>query len=260
MSTKLIVKPIPALKDNYIWLITQPKNADCVVVDPGDATPVLETLKTQSLNLKAILITHHHWDHTHGIEALLDHAPNIPIYGSIHEPISHLNHPLENNESFSLDFFDQPVDTISIPGHTLGHIAYSIDDNLFCGDTLFTAGCGRLFEGTAEQMLHSLNQLKKLPSETLIYWGHEYTEANLRFALAVEPENLATQQRAKAAALERAKQKPTVPSTLALELQTNPFLRTHLQALKQSVESQVGHALSTETEVFAALRRWKDQF
>ncbi len=260
MNKKLIVSPIQALKDNYIWLLTEANNPDCVVVDPGDALPVLQALKTQSLNLKAILITHHHWDHTNGIEALLQYAPNTHVYGFEHEPISHLNSPLKANQSFRLDFFDLTLDTISIPGHTLGHTAYLIDGNLFCGDTLFTAGCGRLFEGTAAQMLDSLNQLKKLDPETRIYCGHEYTEANLRFALKVEPNNLDTQQRAKATALARADQHPTVPSTLALELQTNPFLRTHVQALKQSVESQVGHALGTETEVFAALRQWKDHF
>jgi hydroxyacylglutathione hydrolase len=260
MSKKLIVTPIQALQDNYIWLLTHPSTQHCVVVDPGDATPVLQALKTQSLSLSGILITHHHWDHTGGIETLVQYAPGTPVYGFAQEPIQHLNHPLTTNQSFNLDVFDLDVHTLSIPGHTLGHIAYHIDGNLFCGDTLFTAGCGRLFEGTAEQMLHSLNQLKKLPPETRIYCGHEYTEANLRFALTVEPENLAIQHRIKATALERARQNPTVPSTLALELQTNPFLRTHVQALKQSVESKVSHALRTETEVFAALRQWKDHF
>jgi len=258
--------PVAAFKDNYIWLLINPLTQHCVVVDPGDAEPVIHALAMHSLMLTGILITHHHWDHTGGIQTLLNHAnsqsPNhvLPVYGSNREPIAHLNHPLQDQETFTLDKMNLVIKTIPIPGHTLGHIAYYVNGNLFCGDTLFTAGCGRLFEGTATQMLDSLRRLKTLAPETSIYCGHEYTEANLRFALTVEPHNPAILNRAHITAAQRVRHEPTVPSTLELELQTNPFLRTHIQTVKQNVESYVGHALPTEYEVFAALRQWKDHF
>lgn len=236
-----------------------------MVVDPGDATPVIATLLQQKLTLCGILITHHHWDHTGGIPELMlyQHQKHpeipLPIYGYYHEPVPHITHPLKDNEVLILDTIGISFQIIYIPGHTLGHIAYYGDNQLFCGDTLFTAGCGRLFEGTAEQMYQSLSRIKELPEDTLIYCGHEYTEANLRFALMVEPQNSEIVKRMEHVQSLRAQHKPTVPSTLGLELQTNPFLRTNHPEVKHSAESYIGHPLSTEPETLATLRLWKNQ-
>lgn len=182
----LQIKSIPAFDDNYIWLI-QNRDRDCAVVDPGSAEPVLAYLKQHDLNLKAVLITHHHHDHIGGVAELVHQFPEIHVVGPAQEPIPTLTHPVEDGDQIEL--FDERFMVLGLPGHTLGHIGYVGDGKLFCGDVLFSAGCGRVFEGTMEQMFSSLNKLLSLPEETQVYSAHEYTAANVAFALAVEPEN-----------------------------------------------------------------------
>lgn len=265
-ETAIKIIGVPAFKDNYIWLLINPRTQQCAIVDPGDATPVLEALQTHALIPTAILITHHHWDHTGGIQELLNHQtithPEIPlpVYGSYQEPIQNMSHPLKDGEILNLKFLETSFRILAIPGHTLGHIAYYTDEKLFCGDTLFTAGCGRLFEGTAEQMFHSLSTLKQLPPSTLVYCGHEYTQSNLCFAEVVEPHNQAIIQRIGFTKMQRLQKEATVPATLEIELKTNPFLRTQDPTVKKSAETYAGHPLNTEVDIFATLRAWKNQF
>lgn len=255
---------IEAFQDNYIWLLRD-ENSSVVVVDPGDASPVLSYLLQHKLKLSAILITHHHHDHCGGVKELLSQF-NVPVYGGAHEPIPHLTHPLKEGDLLDLGMTnaEHPAGfsfkILEIPGHTLGHIAYVGGGMLFCGDTLFTAGCGRIFEGTADQMLHSLNKLKSLPHNTQVYCGHEYTVANLQFALQVEPENEDIKSRLNESIIKRQKGLATVPATLAIELKTNPFLRSDLLDVKEAASVHANRRLITETEVFAEIRHWKNNF
>jgi hydroxyacylglutathione hydrolase len=214
------ISPIPAFKDNYIWLLA--RGTQAFVVDPGDASPVIARLVADGLDLAGILVTHHHADHQGGIAALCERYQPA-VYAPAVESITGTTHPLKGGET--LDILGSAVQVLAVPGHTLGHLAYLAPGALFCGDTLFGAGCGRLFEGTPAQMHDSLSSIAALPDETLIYCAHEYTEMNLRFALTVEPGNLALRQRADDAARLRAAGRPTVPSTLASEKASNPFLR-----------------------------------
>ncbi|MDR1936666.1 MAG: hydroxyacylglutathione hydrolase [Candidatus Accumulibacter sp.] len=253
------VTPIPALKDNYIWLLR--KDASAAVVDPGDAAPVIDVLQGEGLSLAAILVTHHHQDHQGGIDGLLAHAPSATVFGPAQEFITGRTHPLRGGERVrlaapGLDLLDLQV--IAVPGHTLGHLAYYGEGGLFCGDTLFAGGCGRLFEGTPRAMFASLERLAALPGDTRVYCAHEYTEANLRFALAVEPGNRALRRRADEVAAMRAKGLPTLPSTLAVEKASNPFLRC-----REPDVVAAARARGTENDpvaVFAALREWKNSF
>lgn len=260
MSISLI--PIPAFSDNYIWLITDGKKG--VVVDPGDAAPVLDYLKNYHIELIGILITHHHWDHTGGNPKLLEQYPDIPVWGPAHEDITTLTNQL--NEDDQLDIgFGFTFKVIDVPGHTSGHIAYYSENVagsplLLSGDTLFSSGCGRLFEGTPEQMYSSLNKLRKLPDETLIYCTHEYTASNLVFAAAVEPQNDDIAARIKDVATLRAAGKPSLPTQIGLEKNVNPFLRWDSNELQKSAQTYAGKTLSNDTEVFAAVRAWKDNF
>lgn len=253
------ITPIPAFHDNYIWMILHPVARQAVIVDPGDAKPVINILKKQQLQLAAIFITHHHWDHTHGIMEL-SQFQQVPIYGPLNEPVSPCDYPLAQDDHINLQSLEFSFRVLDIPGHTQGHIAYVGLGGVFCGDTLFTGGCGRLFEGSAEQLHQSLCQLAALPPETLVYCGHEYTEKNLQFACEVEPENPALLKRLAEVQQLRSQNKPTVPAPLAEELETNPFLRCHLPTVQIAVEAQCGHKLSTPVEVFAELRKWKDIF
>ena len=252
---------IPAFKDNYIWLLR--KGASAVVVDPGDARPVLEVLEREGLTLSAILITHHHADHQGGVVRLLEHHP-VEVFGPETESITALTRPLRGGETIALASIDETLRVISVPGHTLGHLAYYGTGCLFCGDTLFTGGCGRLFEGTPVQMHESLARLAALPDETRIYCAHEYTEANLRFALAVEPGNRRLRDRVNEVAVTRAKAQATVPSTLALEKATNPFLRCSEPEVITSARSRaatLGREFSgSAVGVFALLREWRNAF
>ncbi len=257
MSFKIL--PISAFKDNYIWLITIEGKKNGIVVDPGDATPVLNALKTKQITLSAILLTHHHGDHTDGVKELLKHYP-VPVYGPAHDNIPTVTHLLNDNDQINFPELNLSLRAIDIPGHTRGHIALANDEMLFCGDTLFTGGCGRLFEGTAEQLFTSLNKLAALPDNTAVYCGHEYTQNNLRFAHAVEPNNVDLQQRMITTKELRDANLPTVPSTILLEKKTNPFLRCHVPAVIKAAEQYAGHPLKDAVSVFACLRRWKDSF
>ncbi len=253
----LDVHAIPAFTDNYLWLLS--RGGDAVIVDPGDAAPVLKTLQQRGLKLTAILITHWHPDHIGGINQLLEHG-QVPVYGPRAEfsKIPQLTHQLDDGDRISV--LGQTFDVLAVPGHTLGHIAYLADQQLFCGDTLFSAGCGRLFEGTPAQMHASLSRLATLPSQTQVYCTHEYTLSNLAFAVAVEPGNQRLLARLKQVRELRAQNLPSVPSTLEIELATNPFLRTDAPDVISAAQNQSNQISSSPEQVFAVLRRWKDGF
>jgi hydroxyacylglutathione hydrolase len=256
------VIPISALKDNYIWLLRRRDDVHCAVVDPGDAAPVLDYLRSANLQLTDILVTHHHADHTAGIPALKQAFPASRIYGPDREAAHLLEHRLGHGAKLRLPELDVEFEVIDIPGHTLGHIAYycSARPLLFCGDTLFSAGCGRLLEGTAEQMYASLQRLAALPGETAVYCGHEYTMKNIAFARQVEPHNSALREFERHAMQLRHAHKPTLPTHLGDELAVNPFLRAHMPDVKQSAERYSGQSLVRPVDVFRVLRRWKDGF
>lgn len=247
---------IPAFHDNYIWLLGNGRHA--VVVDPGDAAPVEAVLARDNLQLTAILITHHHADHQGGVAALAAHWQPA-VFGPGSESITGLTHPLRGGETIEPRELSETLRVIAVPGHTLGHLVYFGGGRLFCGDTLFGAGCGRLFEGTPTQMAASLTTIAALPDETLIYCAHEYTEMNLRFALAVEPGNLAIQARIVASREMRERGVPTVPSTLALEKATNPFLRCGEPVVIAAAAAR-GCRTSDPVSVFAAIRTWRNEF
>lgn len=253
-----VVFPIPAFNDNYIWIQVDNEHKQAIVVDPGDAQPVLAFLQQHALTLKAILITHKHHDHTGGISTLLSVFPQAAVFSHPDDNIEETTHVISDNEIIYIQDHDYHV--ITIPGHTRGHVAYYCKPMLFCGDTLFTNGCGRVFEGTAEQMLHSLKKLMTLPDDTHIYCGHEYTLDNIKFALQVEPNNEALQKRYEKTTQLRAHNNPTVPSTMQLEKATNPFLRCHEVSVIESVSNHTGKKLHDDVSVFAALRQWKNTF
>ena len=251
------VHPVHAFEDNYIWLIGCQGRKEIAIVDPGDADPVLAHIQTEGLQPVAILITHHHGDHTAGIAGLLEHYP-MPVYGPANEKIRGLTHPLREGDEVALPDCGLHFQVLDTPGHTRGHICYVGERALFCGDTLFAAGCGRLFEGTAEQMYSSLEKIRALPDDTLVYCAHEYTEANLRFARIAEPDNADTAARANEVAHLRAQGQDTVPSLLGREKATNPFLRSHVNELRRAAEHWSDTRLSHAAEVLGAVRRWKD--
>jgi hydroxyacylglutathione hydrolase len=252
------IEPIKAFDDNYIWLMTT--NEGSIVIDPGESKNLLKAIEKKNIKLDAILITHHHYDHTGGIEELLIKYPNLKVYGP-NNNVDLINSRHVDGEFLNVIGIDFEV--IEIPGHTLDHIAYYANTNnspiLFCGDTLFAGGCGRVFEGTFDQMYESLMKLKKLPQNTKIYCGHEYTINNLQFAKAVEPDNIDLITRYNDALNLRKNNIPTLPSTLSIELKTNPFLRCE----KNNVQKIISHKFKTgfsEIEIFSALRKWKDKF
>ena len=252
------IEPIKAFDDNYIWLMTT--NEGSIVIDPGECINLLKTIEQKNIKLDAVLITHHHYDHTGGIEELLIKYPNLKVYGP-NNNIDSIKSRLIDGELLNVIGIDFEI--IEIPGHTLDHIAYfaNIKNSpiLFCGDTLFAGGCGRVFEGTFDQMYESLMKLKKLPQNTRIYCGHEYTINNLKFAKAVEPDNVDLITRYNDVLDLRKNNIPTLPSTLLIELKTNPFLR----ADKNNVQNIISKKFKTginEKEIFSALRQWKDNF
>jgi hydroxyacylglutathione hydrolase len=263
----LDVVALPAFSDNYLWLIHNGRHA--AVVDPGDARPVLAALQAKGLTLAAILLTHHHADHVGGVVELAERAasaefPAIPVYGPAREQdkIAGMTLPLRQGQQVSLPQLPLELEVLEVPGHTLGHIAYYSAGQalLFCGDTLFAGGCGRLFEGTPAQMLESLAKLASLPGETRVYCAHEYTLSNLKFAAEVEPGNAELTTRIKDEQAKRERGEPTVPSTIALERKTNPFLRVIEIEITKSLQKAGRLTELNEVESFAALREWKNTY
>ncbi|CAH1387069.1 hydroxyacylglutathione hydrolase [Candidatus Nitrotoga sp. M5] len=253
----LNIIPIPAFNDNYIWMLHD--NQYAVVVDPGDAAPVLAYLNLHKLQLAAILCTHHHYDHVGGVSKLIE-LYNVPVYGPRLENIPSVTHKLGDGDVIEIPEFNIKLSVLDIPGHTLGHIAYLGVGSVFCGDTLFACGCGRLFEGTAAQLLDSLQRLANLPDETKVYCGHEYTEANIIFALVCEPDNARLKQRQADVKILRAAGYPTLPSTIVLEKATNPFLRCAEPSVIATTMQMTQVKDSSEISIFTALRTLKNSF
>lgn len=251
--------PIPAFKDNYIWAIHNMSGTHVILVDPGEAGPVLEYTKKNQLTVDAIFITHHHFDHCAGVPALRLAYPHIKIYAPQKEVISGVTHRVKEGDKIDMESYNLTFQVLEIPGHTLGHVAYVVDKySLFCGDTLFSCGCGRLFEGTPAQMVASLEKLKQLSSETRLYCGHEYTLQNIQFAQQVDPENEALKTRKKAVEITRRFQRPSLPVTLGEEMHTNPFLRCDNEAIVRAVQAHAQRPLSNYVEIFGHLREWKN--
>jgi len=251
------VRPVHAFDDNYIWLIGCRGNSHVAIVDPGDEDPVIERIKQDGLKPEAILITHHHGDHTGGVAALVERY-GIPVYGPANERIPAITHPLSEGDSVELPACGLHFSVLDTPGHTLGHICYVGEGALFCGDTLFAGGCGRIFEGNPQQMYDSLEKIRALDDNVIVYCAHEYTLANLTFALVAEPDNPETQERMKQVQALRQQGRDTVPSSMAEEKSTNPFLRSHVPSLASAAAAFAGHPLKSPAEVFATVRYWKD--
>lgn len=261
-DTLVNIRPIRAFTDNYIWLIDNGVSA--AVVDPGAAQPVLDLLKHENLALTAILLTHHHQDHVGGVSELLEHYA-VPVYGPALESLPACDHPLSEGDRFTLPEPSIQFEVIDVPGHTAGHIALyassiSGQPALFCGDTLFVAGCGRLFEGTPAQMLESLDKLCRLPESTRVYCAHEYTLSNLRWARTVDPDNPSLLEMEQLARAVREIDQPTVPSRMDIEKRCNPFLRSRDPAIADAATAFAAKPLNGPVEVFAALREWKNGF
>ena len=254
----LDVSPVRAFSDNYLWLIRAPRDGRrAVVVDPGDARPIEAALEQQGLALGAILVTHHHPDHVGGVQALAARH-GVEVYGPARETMPCEVRPLDDGDIASLADLGLEFRVMAVPGHTLGHVAYYMpsEEAVFAGDTLFSLGCGRVFEGTMEQMHRSVAQFAALPPATRLYCGHEYTQSNARFALAMEPGNAALVARAAEVDRLRATNQMTCPSTIGAELAANPFLRTQSEEIRHTL----GMANASDVEVFAELRERKNSF
>ena len=251
------IEAIPAFSDNYIWILIKGNSA--AVVDPGDASAVESFLSKNNLNLEAILITHHHFDHTGGILDLASKR-NTKVYGPKGGHIKGINTEISENSTITI--LDTKFDIFETPGHTLDHIAYYSKDinSLFCGDTLFSGGCGRLFEGTPSQMFNSLNKFTNLPIETKVYCTHEYTLSNLTFALKVEPDNVDLKKYFEEVSSLRESNLISLPSSINLENKINPFLRTSVDQVKENAENYANKQNLQPVEVLAAIRDWKDNF
>ena len=256
----LNIHPVPAFRDNYIWVVHNQNHA--AVVDPGMASPVIEFLEHHRLQLSAILITHHHSDHTGGI-AELRRRHDVPVYGPAAEAITTVTHPLHEHDHVSLPALPLNLSVIDIAGHTRGHIAYYGSPPfgmVFCGDTLFACGCGRVFEGTPQQMYQSLQKLSRLPDDTLIFCAHEYTLGNVAFARAIDPGNATLIEFELKARQLRQQNTPTVPATLGLERAINPFLRCEQPQIISSAQRFSGKSSTDPVAIFAILREWKNNF
>lgn len=250
---------IPALNDNYIWAIAHPKKQTAIIIDPGETKPILEALKQRDLRLTAILLTHYHWDHTNGVLGLLKTQP-VPVYGPLKDLIPLCDHPIKGGDRLTLSSVDLTFTILSVPGHTLDHIAYYGHQLVFTGDTLFSGGCGRIFKGSPDQLYRSLLKLAALPADTQVYCGHEYTKKNLKFAKMVDPKNYKLKKRITETEQKLNQNLPTLPSTIQLELDTNPFLRCHKKSIQKGLKEYCGYPLTDTVAVFAALRRWKNKF
>ncbi len=257
------IHPIPAFSDNYIWTLQAEDGNSACVVDPGDAGPVVTYLEENGLALTDILITHHHPDHVGGLMRLVErYSPRV--YGPGSSGIKGIKQVVQEGDR--VEVFSEEFSVLEVPGHTMDHIAFYCAESrlgfplLFCGDTLFAAGCGRLFEGTPELMHQSLGKLASLPADTRVYCTHEYTMANLSFAAAADPDNAILHERIDKEQHKRDEGNPTLPSSIGLELATNPFLRCGDPGVVKSAAAQLGRDTADEVEVFAAIRRWKDNF
>lgn len=251
------IVPVSAFKDNYIWLIEDTASRKAWIIDPGDALPVIQYLRNYHLNPAGILITHHHADHSGGISGLLSEWKNLPVYASHHSQVPHISHFVKTGDEIHCGSIILKV--CEIPGHTLDHIAFYNDEMIFCGDTLFSAGCGRVFEGTYEQMYQSLTRLSSMKDSAKIYCGHEYTLQNLRFAEHVEPNNSFIHQKIKIVRQLLDDGKPTLPSLLMDEKNINPFLRCRESAVIEAAQKHAKKPLTKAEDVFKCLREWKNQ-
>lgn len=253
----LSIKPIKALSDNYIWLVTT--NEGSIVIDPGESKQIIDLVKSNEIDLEGILITHHHYDHTNGIEEILKYK-KVEVYGPKNN-VNSITKRVKQNDVFNL--IGLKFEVIETPGHTLDHIAfYCCEDGksiLFCGDTLFSGGCGRVFEGTYSQMYESLKKLSKLPEDTQIFCGHEYTSSNLQFACAVEPNNQFIREYNQEIIEKTKNGEPSLPSSLKIEHMINPFIRCNEENLIDNINKKFGE-VSSEIEIFSTLRKWKDDF
>jgi hydroxyacylglutathione hydrolase len=252
------VIPVPAFTDNYIWLITNEQGSQCAIVDPGDAKPVLAALQRLNLQPLAILTTHCHRDHVGGIDGLLEQYPDLAVYGPATEIIPHMTRAMGDGQTVNLEPLGLSFEVLDIPGHTPGHIAYFGENSLFCGDTLFANGCGRVFGSTLETLYASLQRLAQLPAETQVYCAHEYTVDNIGFAKWVEPDNPLLNERLQESWDLLDSGKATVPFELGREFSVNPFLRTHIPEVIKRAEEVAGRETQTPADVFAVLRIWKD--
>ena len=252
--------PIRALSDNYVWILVEGEQA--IIVDPGEAKPVLETFNELKLDLKGIIITHHHFDHTGGIQELKDQF-NCDVFGPGGGHIQGISNPLNDNEEF--DLLGKKFIALATPGHTLDQLAYYSEEAcsepiLFCGDTLFSAGCGRIFEGTPLQMHESISRFSILPENTKVYCGHEYTQSNLAFAITVEPDNQFIKNKIKEVNNLRESDKETLPSDIGSELKINPFMRCEEKTVIDAATNYSGNQLKEPHEVLGVIRDWKDNF
>jgi len=263
-TPSFVVKAIKAFNDNYIWCIHSTNSSHVALVDPGDADCCIQYLKDNNLQLSTILITHRHSDHVGGVKSLVNFCNEnnwpIAVYGPTKEAIKYSNIQVKHNDKFYIEALALEFFVLDIPGHTLGHIAYLINDDLFCGDTLFSAGCGRIFDGTSEMLFNSLKLLANLPEKTRVYCAHEYTLANLAFALTVDPSNEELINYYNNVKKLRDKNQSSIPSSICIEKKINPFLRCFDHNIKQSVITYSNNSLDDELATFTELRKWKDNF